>query len=163
MTWIILAIRNIGGFLSRYPWPTACVILLLITAYLWNSRDNLQERYDKDVAEWQAKSKAAEAATKKAIADGAQAKQEADKTYEELSQDRDPVIRYVRDNRLPAQCSATRPASAETGAPGVPEASPTEAIVAVTETDIKACDGAWVYAQSAYEWGQSLVDKGLAN
>jgi len=161
MTWIILALRNAWGFIARYPAASACAILAAISLWLWVSRANIQERYTADIAEWQAKSKAAAAATAKATADAKTASKEAQQTYEELTETSDSLDAYIRANRV-QQCPAAKAIAASNRASGLPEVTAPETIVAVDESDLKACDGAWVYAQSAYEWGQSLADKGLA-
>lgn len=72
---------------------------------------------------------------------------------------------YRAANRVrPAPTDSVGPAAAPESHPaGVPETAPADAeLVAVTGADIDACTTDYVNVKAAYDWGQDLVAKGVA-
>jgi hypothetical protein len=73
----------------------------------------------------------------------------------------DAATRYIERNRVrtqDAQCPSSRTTPApESGSASVPETAPAASeLVAVTETDIRACSAAVAYGDAAFEWAGTL-------
>lgn len=72
---------------------------------------------------------------------------------------------YIRANRLRCPVAGgTGPASpaAESDSSSFPENAPADALVAVTERNVRACSIAAPYGMKAHEWATGMVDAGLA-
>lgn len=164
------ALSRLLGLFTRYPWPCACIALALLSAWLWHGKTDYRERLDAQIAgrkadraEWDRKVALAKAAEDKARKDAQEIAGEADKTHDALLADNAGLERYIAEHRVQPKACAADPAGSGSGeAAGVFAEPAADAVVAISEPDIRACDGAYVYAQSSYEWAQSLMAKGLA-
>ena len=174
MIWF-LAILKTGAskawdFASRYPFQALCVILAGCLIWQTAGKNNALDKLDAekaahkaDIAEWQLKSKAAQAATAKAEKDAKDSADDAQKVRDVLAQNSSALDDYIASHRVQdRQCPGSIPAASKGDAPAVPEGTTPGSVVAISESDIRACDAAWVYAESAYQYGRSLVSKGLA-
>lgn len=174
MIWF-LAILKTGAskawdFASRYPFQALCVILAACLIWQTVGKNNALDRLEatrttlkNERAEWQLKSKAAQAATAKAEKDAKDSADDAQKVRDTLAQNSSALDDYIASHRVQdRQCPGSGPAASKGDAPAIHEGTTPGAVVAVTESDVRACDAAWVYAESAYQYGRSLVSKGLA-
>lgn len=174
MIWF-LAILKTGAskawdFASRYPFQALCVILA--GCLIWqtvgknNALDKLEAEkaaHKADIAEWELKSKAAQAATAKAEKDAKDSADDAQKVRDALAQNSSALDDYIASHRVQdRQCPGSVTAASKGDASAVHEGTAAVSVVAVPEADVRACDAAWVYAQASYEYGRSLVSKGLA-
>lgn len=147
-------------FLLKYPWQIACAALLALCVVLGVSNSNLRSTLAEERAEWKTERDNAAKAKRDAETKAKEASNNAQKTYEQLSKDDSPVVRYIERNRVQVCPAAT--GAVKSDAAAIPQVAPTAPIVAISEPDIRACDGAYVYAKSAYDYGQDLIAKGLA-
>ncbi len=147
-------------FLLKYPWQIACAALLALCVFLGVSNSNLRSTLAEERAEWKTERDNAAKAKRDAETKAKEAANDAQKAYEQLSKDDSPVVRYIERNRVQVCPAAARAVKDKSAA--VPQVPAPVTIVAISEPDIKACDGAYVYAKSAYDYGQELIAKGLA-
>lgn len=147
-------------FLLKYPWQIGCAALVALCIFFAVSNSNLRSTLAEERLEWKTERANAKKAKDDAEAKAKQAANDAQEAYEKLSQNTGAVDAYIDRNRV-----QTCPAPARTvksNAAPVPQVAPAVPIVAISEPDIRACDGAYVYAKSAYDFGQELIAKGLA-
>jgi hypothetical protein len=161
--WAKTALTVLADLARRYPCQVALVVALAACAWLWRGWDKAEARIDAmEVAAKQ--SEALHRAAIKAQQDKFdRLKKETDDAYKaSLADAGDRTDRFIAANRLRGKsCAAQAAAPSQGQGPGSPEKPAAEAFVAVTEADVKACAGAWVYAQSSYEWAQKLIAEGL--
>lgn len=92
------------------------------------------------------------------------AAEEADEKYETLlTQARASADSYKLANRLRQDAGSLRPATGTTEADPafILEVASAEAVV-VSERDFDTCTDLYSYARAAYEWGQSLIEREVA-
>lgn len=158
------------GAFKAYPWQAALILALALALWLYSGKHNALEKlaaekqaHANDIAAWNAKAKAAQAATAKAEQDAKESADDAQEYHEKLAAANDGLERYIADHRVRPVASARSTASAAQGnAPAVSDSATPSTLVALDESDVRACDGAYVYAAAAFQWGQSLIAKGLA-
>lgn len=176
MTWLAIlagaksALSWLLGLFKRYPWQIVCLALALgfgITVdKLQSAKAEIkaeQAGRKADRAEWDRKVALAKAAEDKARKDAQETAIEADTTHDALLADNAGLERYIADHRVSAKACAADPArSGEGGAAGVPQEPAALPRVEVSEDALKVCDQNYAYARAAFDWGQGLVAKGLA-
>jgi hypothetical protein len=105
----------------------------------------------------------AQAVADKARKDAQETAIEADTTHDALLADNAGLERYIADHRVQPKACAADPARAGQGvAAGVPQEPAAVSRVEVSEDALKVCDQNYAYARAAFDWGQGLVAKGLA-
>lgn len=147
-------------FLMRYPWQVLCAALMALCVFLGVSNSNLRSTLTEERAEWKTERDNAAKAKRDAETKAREAANNAQKAYEQLSKDDSPVVRYIERNRV--QVCPAAAGAVKSDAAAIPQVTPAAPIVAISEPDIRACDSAYVYAKSAYDFGQDLIAKGLA-
>jgi hypothetical protein len=161
--WAKTALTVLADLARRYPCQVALVVALAACAWLWRGWDKAEARID--AMETAAKqSEALHRAAIKAQQDKFdKLKKETDDGYKAALADAgDRTSRYIDTHRLRGKSCAIEAAAPGQGeGAGSPEKPTAEALVAVTEADVKACAGAWVYAQASYEWAQGLIREGV--
>lgn len=174
-----LALGSLNGVRSAFTWLFADArrwmgaLIVLIALYAlherngWNKCEADGVAYKAAVAKASADNRVAQAkllADQKAKFDASAEKTDA--LYEtELANARSAADRYKLAHRVPASNGGIGAAAspAQGDAAGVPETTPADAeLVAVTGADIDACTTDYVNAKAAYDWGQDLVSKGVA-
>lgn len=170
LSWAKSALSGLLDLFKRYPWQMACIVLLAASLWLYSGKADYREKYANeqqgrkaDRAEWDRKVALAQAAADKARKDAQEIAGEADKTHDALLADNAGLERYIADHRVqPKACAAASGGSGGGPIAGVPPEPAAVPVVAISEPDIRSCDSAYVYALSAYQWGQDLMAKGLA-
>lgn len=161
--WAKTALTVLMDLARRYPLQMALIALLCLSGWLWRGWDKAEARIDA----MEAAAKQSEALHRAAIKAQQdkfdRIKKETDDAYKaSLADAGDRTDRFIAANRLRGKsCPIQTAAPSQGQGTGSPEKPAAEAFVAVTEADVKACAGAWVYAQSSYEWAQKLIAEGL--
>lgn len=165
------------GLARRHPWPVACAALLALAWWQWSGkqealvgRDAARELLTKektgrkaDRAEWDRRVATAKAATAAAVAKSKEIASHAQATHDVLAADAAGLRRYIAAHRLrPETGSPVAARAADDLGATVPAVTAPGALVAASETDLLACDAAYVYATSAYEWTRGLIASELA-
>jgi len=135
----------------------AAVVVLLLIA-LWQhheaAKQALYARQTK--AAWDAARRDAAAAQAQAEARYRSLAHDADQKYSDaLAEGGTRLAAYVAAHRLRPAPQTYRASPAQGGNPAVPEnapASPVMAQIAVSESDLKACDADYSYAKAAHDW-----------
>jgi hypothetical protein len=167
--WVKQAIAALIDGGVRHPWQTACALLALYSAWLWLGEHETARQRDTaraTIAQMvDASNKAGAAAVAQRKADEQHYKELADNAdahhIEDTAQADRATARYLSEHRLRA-ASASGPtgaaaAEAHGGDAGVPSDSATGAVmVAVSDTDVKACAADYSYAKAAYDWAMAL-------
>jgi hypothetical protein len=163
------------GVFARYPWQTACIALLLASAWLWHGWDKADARlksceigrvadrkaYTDAQATALVKAKAAKAATEKKYSDLAE------RTDADAQKAHDSAMaaaeRYIAAHRLPAH-----PAS-QAGGPATPAedhgaqggdgsgAAPVVDEIGVSADDIRICTGNTSRLEAVRTWAVGLA------
>lgn len=181
----VLAILGFGrkiagwllGFAQRHPWPVACAAALALAWWQWGLAEYARAGRDKartalasekrareaDRTDWRRQAAAAQAAREAAEHKSQEIATDAQTSHDALAADNAALRAYIADRRLRAGGNpAAAPRSTDDLGAVVHDASTTGTLVATDEADLVACDGAYVYAASAYEWARELVEGGLA-
>lgn len=163
------AFTKAWDFASRYPFQALSIILAGCLIWQIVAKNAAIDAYEKekaahvkDIEEWQRKSDAAKAATQKAENDAKEAANNAQDVRDKLAAESDRLEQFMAARRVPAQCPGTVAGASKGDAPRVPEATTSEALVAVEPADLRTCDALYVYSAASYAWGRELVSKGLA-
>lgn len=163
--WLKAAFSSAFSAFARYPWQTACVALLCLSAFLWWRWDVAAD--DRDTARAQTAEiiKASEEAERLAIADREarekRSKENADATDKEhksaLADATSAASRYISLHKV-GKCSAsqTTPASQDHGAEGSIGSSSEAVMVAVSEADIHICTENTTRLDAVRDWALSL-------
>jgi hypothetical protein len=167
--WLKQAIAALVGIASRHPWQAACAVLALYSAWLWQGEYETARQRDaaRDaVAQMvNVSNKAAATALARRKADEQHYRELADNADAHHTQDTAradrATARYLSEHRLrPASASGpggAAVAEAQGGDAGVPADSATGTVmVAVSDTDVKACAADYSYAKAAYDWAMAL-------
>lgn len=168
--WAKSALSRLLGAFKANPLLVCCIALACLSAWLWHGKAEYREQlaseiksHKADIAQWQATSKAAQAVADKARADAKDASNDAQNLHDKLADATDGLERYIADHRVqPRQCPAVAAKAGPGEAASVPAIPATSPGVEVSAATVRACDSAWVYAQSAFQWAQDLKAKGLA-
>lgn len=158
------------GFAVRYPWPLACIALLLACAWLYHSRNGYKEdlaterqSHADDIKSWQAKVREVEAARDRAATQAREASSNAQKYHEQLSQANSGLEQYIRDHRVQdKQCPGAVAGAGAGTDPEVSAVAPAVPRVAVSEESVRQCDQLYAYSAAAYQWANELRQSGLA-
>jgi hypothetical protein len=164
------ALSRLWSAIVANPWPSACLALALLSAWLWHGKADYRDRLateqtarKADRADYDRKVALAKAAEDKARKDAQEIAGNADKTHDALLADNAGLERYIAYHRVPAKACGANSAGAGSGqASGVPAEPAALPRVEVSEDALKVCDADYAYARASFEWGQSLVAKGLA-
>lgn len=173
MTWILAALsgafNKAWDFANRYPWQALCIILAALCVWQTVGKSGYKDKWQaevashkKDLKEWQDKSAAAKAATAKAENDAKESANDAQKVRDELAQNSTALDDYIASHRVQNTCSRPVAGASQGNTPAVHEGAPDLPAVAVPAADLKTADDNYVYAEACYQWGRSLVSKGLA-
>jgi hypothetical protein len=170
LAWGKSALSRIWSAITANPWPSACIALALLSVWLWHGKADYRDRLSTeqtgrkaDRADYDRKFAAAQAVAAKARKDAQEIAGEADKTHDALLADNAGLERYIADHRVRAKACAADSARAGSGqAAGVSAQSAALPRVEVSSDALKVCDADYAYARSAYDWGQDLMVKGLA-
>lgn len=161
--WAKTAVTALFRVLAAYPWQAAVIALLCLSGWLW--RDGAQWKFayqneHKAYGIFRAKvidntkeyTARAIAAKKKTEADNARKAQIADQNYNALLQRFRDSVRAQANRGSPGGDNLSR-ASSSTGLPEI-ATGPTEFLISTD--DALKCADLGAYAQSAYEWAQSV-------
>lgn len=173
--WLLGAARNafsaLFDLVARYPWQTACIVLLCLSGWLWHGKSRAIEKYHAAQATIAAMDAASKmnlaAAWAQKIATEARyaqlAKESDDAHARELAQANDALDRYIATHRVRPDQGGVSPAPAVAQGNGaqVPADLPASAVV-VSEADLRICNARTADAVAAHDWARSLIDKGLA-
>lgn len=161
--WAKVALNAVAALIVRYPLQAALVASLCLSGWLWRGWNKAEAKIE--AIELAAKqSEALHRAAIKAQQDKFdRLKKETDDGYKAALADAgDRTDRFIAANRVRGKSCAIEAAAPGQGeGAGSPQEPSAEAFVAVTEADVKACAGAWVYAQASYEWAQGLIREGV--
>lgn len=156
--WLKKAAGALLGLVRTYPLQCALIAAMCLAGWLWRGKQHAIADRDAaraTIADMTAKAKAARQATV-TIA------KESDKAHEKrVTDNRSRTDRYIATRRLQPQACVSAPAEDQTTGP--PEKPAAVSFVAMSEQDVKACGDLQAYAESAYQWGQSMVKAGLAD
>lgn len=138
--------------LLRFWWA----IPLLVLALLWWRADSLRAGYKQqrdDVRqEYAAFRKEITDRTTAAMAKEKEQARAADQSHaKELADARSATDRYIDANRVHPARSCNSPATATADA-GVPQEVSSSPLVAVSDSDVRACSDAVIYAVEAHRW-----------
>ncbi|GEM_PF-6597664 len=118
-----------------------------------------------DRSEWARQVATATAAREAAEQSSKEIATDAQASHESLLADNVGLREYIASHRLqqgdPVSAAASTSAAGDLAA-HLPEAAAAGAIVATSESDLRACDADYAYAFSAYEFGQQLIAEKLA-
>ncbi|GAB7553130.1 hypothetical protein NRB_26360 [Novosphingobium sp. 11B] len=165
------------GLARRHPAPTACAALLVLAWWQWSGKEDALAGRDQartalatekksreaERAGWRREVAAAQATTAAAERKSQEIASDAQTSHDALAADNAGLRNYIAARGLRSGSgvpTATFPAD-DLGA-AVHAAAPASAVVAADTADLVSCDGAYVYAASAYEWAQGLITAGLA-
>ena len=171
--WLRGAATALLGVVGRYPWQSACIALLALSAGLWRgnvSKERLivymkAERVK--ILDAQDQARAAQLAVNKAAEDKSrQIAKDSDNAHAiELADARTAADRYIAANRVRPD-GAYRPgpaiATAQGDNPGVPDGLPAAGFVVVSDSDVQACTAATSYAVAAHNQAMDKIAAGLA-
>lgn len=179
--WAKIAAQAVLDAVLRYPWQAALIVALCWGGWQYRRAERWSDAHDAKAAalvaeqdarradreEWNARVAAANKARTDAIARSKELAHDVEEQHAALVADNAGLRAYIAAHRLRGTGTARAdpvPAAgaAQDHATGVPEQPTANALVAVSITDLEACDGAWAYAISAWRWGQGLVSQGLA-
>jgi len=164
------ALSRLWSAIAANPWPSACIALALLSAWLWHGKTDYRARLTTeqtarkaDRADYDRKVAAAKAVADKARKDAQEIAGNADKTHDALLADNAGLERYIAEHRLqPKACGANSAGAGSDQTAGVPAEPAAMSRVEVSEDALKVCDADYAYARSAYDWAQGLMAKGLA-
>ena len=138
--------------LLRFSW---IIPIAALSLYAWRL-DSLRASYKADLAnvrrEYAAFRKDITDRTAAALAKEKEQARAADQSHEkQLADARSATDRYIAANRVrtPGSCHSPAPATADAGVPQEVSSSP---LVAVSDSDVRACTDAVIYAVEAYRW-----------
>ena len=173
VTWLLglrAFLSRAFGWIAKYPWPAACIALLIASLWLWHGKSEAlsdladEKRVRKaDQAEWQRKVDAANQAVLKARTDAKESANDAQEYHEQLTKASDGLERYIADHRVQdKQCPRSSTPTGSGNPTPVPAEPASDSGVEVSAETLRTCDALYVYSASAYRWGQELKGKGLA-
>ena len=149
------------------PWQAALIVSLAACAALWRANDRHKDERDLALAQIEEMKQASAESLRRAKAQKAAveqryrdlAKQKDVEHEKELAQANDATDRYISSHRV-RSCAGSptgRSAStAENHSAGVSEGLSPNPLVALTDSDVRACGAAVVYGVKAHEWAISL-------
>ena len=172
MTWIIAALgmsRKAAGAVGRYPLQCALAALLCIAGWQAWRISVVKQSLTTAIAARLADRAEYERAQRDAQAKAVAQRDAIERQYRSLAHDADANLARTRvdaDTRLAAYVGRMRAkaacvpssgtiAPAESGSAGVSQAAPADAVLV---EDLKACNGAAVYARAAFEWAKGLAE-----
>ena len=158
------------GWAVAHPLHAALIVSLVACALLWRANERHREERDRALAtiermiEAQKQSTAFAVRMKKAFEQRYRdlAKQKDVEHEKELAHAMDATDRYIASHRM-RSCAGSptgRPAPAtENHGAGVSEGLSPDPLVAVSDSDVRACSAAVVYAVKAHEWANDVAVK----
>lgn len=165
MTFLALRILLAGwaksawALLSRYPWQGALILALCWgawerhTAHKWEARAVACQTASDTARKAQEALRAQERARYQE-----QARHADEQHSQAITAARDATDRYIAAHRVrPARHISPAEPVSEAGPASVPESVPAEAIVAVSEQDVRTCGDLYAYALNAHEWAMTIT------
>lgn len=166
--WAKAAAKWLYKAVKKYPLQCALIAALVACAILWWRADRIADQRDDALAQIEEMTQASAESLRRAKAQKAAveqryrdlAKQKDVEHEKELAHAMDATDRYIASHRVRscAGGSTGRPAPApEYHGSGVSEGLPPDPLVAVSDSDVRACSAAVVYGVKAHEWAEDVA------
>ena len=165
--WLAIVAQFLMDFVKRNPWQALSIALVALSAFLWWRGDNIAGQRDRALATVAEMKQASAESLRRAKAQKAAvehryrdlAKQKDNEHEKELAHAMDATDRYIASHRV-RSCAGSPPRrpAPTTGdnSSGVSERMPAYPVVAVSDSDVRACGAAVVYAVKAHEWATGV-------
>jgi hypothetical protein len=166
------------ALVGRHPWPVAFAAALTFAwwqtgrADQWHRRSELEQASHREtkanfkaaMAEWKRQANAAKVERARLLDKGKETSRDAQTLVDRMSSDNAGLRAYVSAHRLRdagQPILSFDPAAADRD-PAISSDAAAGALVATSESDLDACDAAWVYAAGAHAFAAGLRSRGLA-
>lgn len=166
--WLREAAGAAFRWVLAHPLQAGLIASLVACAALWWRADRIADQRDRALATIEEMTKASAESLRRAKVQKAAveqryrdlAKQKDVEHEKELAQALDATDHYITSHRVRACAGGPtgRPApAADDNGAGVSEGLPPDPLVAVSDSDVRACGAAVVYAVKAHEWAEDVA------
>lgn len=151
------------GLIAKYPWQALCAALALLSAWSWRGWSHEQAAHRADKAACAARWAQANALAEQKKADAHVVATENTHAHQVLAaSELAAADRYKRAHSVVRQAPGVSPAASDRGPEIPPQPATGPLVVEIDTGSFDACTADHIYSIGAYEFIQSLIEKGLA-